>query len=133
MSYCKEFGKDKVIFLSEDDASKPSTVEFTVPPEEPVGLVTKEGDVNWNCPCIGSMAIGPCGVEFREAFGCFHYSEAEPKGSDCLEKFMDMQMCMKDYPDLYGNKDPMDVEEDEEEILNEKADGKTIDKAEENR
>ena len=27
---------------------------------------------------------------------------------------MDMQMCMKDYPDLYGNKDPMDVEEDEE-------------------
>ena len=43
-----------------------------------------------------------------------------------------MQMCMKDYPDLYGNKDPMDVE-DEEEILNEKADGKTIDKAEENR
>ena len=61
------------------------------------------------------------------------YSEAEPKGSDCLEKFMDMQMCMKDYPDLYGNKDPMDVEEDEEEILNEKADGKTIDKAEENR
>ena len=45
---------------------------------------------------------------------------------------MDMQMCMKDYPDLYGNKDPMDVE-DEEEILNEKADGKTIDKAEENR
>ena len=46
---------------------------ITVPPEEPVGLVTKEGDVNWNCPCIGSMAIGPCGVEFREAFGCFHY------------------------------------------------------------
>ena len=46
---------------------------------------------------------------------------------------MDMQMCMKDYPDLYGNKDPMDVEEDEEEILNEKTEGKTIDKAEENR
>ena len=46
---------------------------------------------------------------------------------------MDMQMCMKDYPDLYGNKDPMDVEEDEDEILNEKAEGKTIDKAEENR
>ena len=63
----------------------------------------------------------------------FFYSEAEPKGSDCLEKFMDMQMCMKDYPDLYGNKDPMDVEEDEEEILNEKTEGKTIDKAEENR
>ena len=45
---------------------------------------------------------------------------------------MDMQMCMKDYPDLYGNKDPMDVE-DEEEILNESKQEKTIEKAEENR
>ena len=62
----------------------------------------------------------------------FFNSEAEPKGSDCLEKFMDMQMCMKDYPDLYGNKDPMDVE-DEEEILNESKQEKTIEKAEENR
>ena len=64
----------------------------------------------------------------------FFNSEAEPKGSDCLEKFMDMQMCMKDYPDLYGNKDPMDVEEeDEEEILNESKQEKTIEKSEENR
>ena len=47
---------------------------------------------------------------------------------------MEMQMCMKDYPDLYGNKDPMDVEEeDEEEILNESKQEKTIEKSEENR
>ena len=72
MSFCKEIGKDKIIFLSEEDGKKPSTIEFTQPEEEPVGLVTKDGDINWSCPCIGNMAIGPCGVEFREAFSCFH-------------------------------------------------------------
>ena len=75
MSYCKESesGKDKIIFLSEEDAKKPSNVEFTKPAEEPVGMFTKEGDINWACPCLGSMPSGPCGVEFREAFECFHY------------------------------------------------------------
>merc|ERR1711974_436731 len=56
---------------------------------------------NWNCPCLGGMAIGPCGIEFREAFSCFHYSEAEPKGSDCLEQFAGMQRCMQNYPELF--------------------------------
>ena len=35
----------------------------------------------------------------------FFFSEAEPKGSDCFEKFMDMQSCMRDYPELYDDKD----------------------------
>jgi intermembrane space import and assembly protein 40 len=43
------------------------------------------------------MATGPCGVEFREAFSCCHYSEAEPKGSDCYEAFTTMQDCMAQY------------------------------------
>lgn len=51
------------------------------------------------------MATGPCGVEFREAFSCFHYSTAEPKGSDCLEPFRQMSECMAQYPNVYGNKD----------------------------
>jgi len=48
MSYCKESesGKDKIIFLSEEDAKKPSNVELK-PAEEPVGMFTKEGDINW--------------------------------------------------------------------------------------
>ena len=49
------------------------------------------------------MSSGPCGYEFREAFSCFHYSEADPKGSDCFEAFKDMQECMVKFPDLYGN------------------------------
>ena len=48
-------------------------MEFTVPQEEPNSLVTKDNELNFGCPCVGNMAIGPCGVEFREAFSCTHY------------------------------------------------------------
>jgi mitochondrial intermembrane space import and assembly protein 40 len=45
------------------------------------------GEINWDCPCLGGMAHGPCGPEFRAAFSCFVYSQEEPKGMDCIEKF----------------------------------------------
>jgi intermembrane space import and assembly protein 40 len=129
MSHCEEKGKDRVIFLTEEDA-KPDTSKISLsedPSDAPVGLITPEGDINWACPCLGGMAVGPCGQDFREAFGCFHnrfvlaysvsrnslanialtFSTSDQKGSECFEKFMDMQECMKDYPDLYKEKDPM--------------------------
>lgn len=45
------------------------------------------GEINWDCPCLGGMAHGPCGDEFKEAFSCFIYSKEEPKGVECIEKF----------------------------------------------
>jgi intermembrane space import and assembly protein 40 len=33
------------------------------------------------------MAHGPCGEEFRAAFSCFVYSNEEPKGVECIDKF----------------------------------------------
>jgi intermembrane space import and assembly protein 40 len=45
------------------------------------------GEINWDCPCLGGMAHGPCGEEFKAAFSCFVYSTEEPKGMDCIEKF----------------------------------------------
>lgn len=45
------------------------------------------GEINWDCPCLGGMAHGPCGEDFRAAFSCFVYSEEEPKGMDCIDKF----------------------------------------------
>lgn len=45
------------------------------------------GEINWDCPCLGGMAHGPCGDEFKEAFSCFVYSTEEPKGVECIEKF----------------------------------------------
>ncbi|VVT51059.1 uncharacterized protein SAPINGB_P002970 [Magnusiomyces paraingens] len=60
------------------------------------------GEINWDCPCLGGMAHGPCGEEFKTAFSCFVYSEAEPKGVDCIEKFSAMQNCFREHPEVYA-------------------------------
>lgn len=45
------------------------------------------GEINWDCPCLGGMAHGPCGEDFKAAFSCFVHSEEEPKGMECIDKF----------------------------------------------
>jgi intermembrane space import and assembly protein 40 len=70
----------------------------------------ENGDINWNCPCLGGMATGPCGNEFREAFSCFHFSQEEDKGSDCFEQFKGMQECMQRYPSLYDHDSGPDMD-----------------------
>ncbi|EMC96367.1 hypothetical protein BAUCODRAFT_107940 [Baudoinia panamericana UAMH 10762] len=60
------------------------------------------GEINWDCPCLGGMATGPCGEQFKAAFSCFVYSKDEPKGVDCIEHFKTMQNCFRDHPDVYG-------------------------------
>ncbi|KAL4941918.1 hypothetical protein BDV06DRAFT_193404 [Aspergillus oleicola] len=68
------------------------------------------GEINWDCPCLGGMAYGPCGEDFRAAFSCFVYSEEEPKGIDCIDKFKAMQDCFRAHPDVYG----AELEDDDE-------------------
>ncbi|KIK99318.1 hypothetical protein PAXRUDRAFT_822860 [Paxillus rubicundulus Ve08.2h10] len=70
------------------------------------------GEINWDCPCLGGMAHGPCGEQFREAFSCFVFSEKEPKGIDCVEKFKAMQDCFREHPDVYGE-EIMDDDDEE--------------------
>lgn len=60
------------------------------------------GEINWDCPCLGGMATGPCGDEFKAAFSCFVHSSEEPKGMDCIEQFRGMQECFRAHPDVYG-------------------------------
>ncbi|GBP12850.1 Mitochondrial intermembrane space import and assembly protein 40 [Eumeta japonica] len=103
-------GKDIVLWATRADHATPSTISLPEPEPAP-GLILPSGDINWSCPCLGGMATGPCGMQFREAFSCFHYSEAEPKGSDCYEKFSEMQACMAQYPELYARDDD-DADED---------------------
>ncbi len=50
------------------------------------------GEINWDCPCLGGMADGPCGEEFKTAFSCFVYSNEEPKGMECIDKFQYVQL-----------------------------------------
>ncbi|KAJ8793196.1 hypothetical protein J1605_000191 [Eschrichtius robustus] len=68
-------------------------------------LILPNGDINWNCPCLGRMASGPCGKLFNVAFSCFRYSMEDVKGSDCIDQFRAMQGCMQKYPDLYFQKE----------------------------
>ena len=81
---------------------KPAATEAEKSEEQPQGTVTAQdvdemdesaafnpetGEINWDCPCLGGMAHGPCGEEFRAAFSCFVYSQEEPKGIECIDKF----------------------------------------------
>ncbi|KAI0551300.1 hypothetical protein F4679DRAFT_539939 [Xylaria curta] len=61
------------------------------------------GEINWDCPCLGGMAHGPCGEEFKAAFSCFVYSNEEPKGMDCIDKFQHMQDCFRLHPEVYSD------------------------------
>jgi len=114
MSVCKDFGKDKVMFVTKEDHEKPCSI--TLPPdEEPRGLIMPDGSINWSCPCIGGTASGPCGFEFREAFTCFHYSTSEAKGSECIDKFTALNDCMAEYPTLYS-RDKREEDDIQEEL-----------------
>uniref|UniRef100_A0A3B4TZY1 Coiled-coil-helix-coiled-coil-helix domain containing 4 n=1 Tax=Seriola dumerili TaxID=41447 RepID=A0A3B4TZY1_SERDU len=103
--YCK----DRIIFVTKEDHATPSSAELIEEdpndPYEEQGLILPSGEINWNCPCLGGMASGPCGTEFKDAFSCFHYSKEEVKGSECLEQFRAMQECMQRYPELYPQED----------------------------
>ncbi|CAG5983784.1 unnamed protein product [Menidia menidia] len=105
MSYCKQEGKDRIIFVTKEDHEAPSNAELIADdPDDPYeehGLIMPNGQINWNCPCLGGMASGPCGSQFKEAFSCFHYSQEDVKGSECINQFRGMQECMQKYPELY--------------------------------
>uniref|UniRef100_A0A8C3YND6 Mitochondrial intermembrane space import and assembly protein 40 n=1 Tax=Catagonus wagneri TaxID=51154 RepID=A0A8C3YND6_9CETA len=107
-----EGGKDRIIFVTKEDHETPSNAELVADdpndPYEEHGLILPNGDINWNCPCLGGMASGPCGEQFKSAFSCFHYSTEDVKGSDCVDQFRAMQECMQKYPDLY----PQEEEEE---------------------
>uniref|UniRef100_A0A060SYP7 Mitochondrial intermembrane space import and assembly protein 40 n=1 Tax=Blastobotrys adeninivorans TaxID=409370 RepID=A0A060SYP7_BLAAD len=82
--------------------------------EQPQGAFNPEtGEINWDCPCLGGMAEGPCGEEFKAAFSCFVYSTEEPKGIDCVEKFKGMQECFRKHPEVYAeqlaDEDPLET------------------------
>lgn len=95
-------GKDQLIFVTAEDHATPSKVILSEDEDEYEGLIKPSGEINWDCPCLQGMADGPCGEEFKAAFSCFHYSEAEVKGSDCVPQFRDMQVCFSKYPEIYG-------------------------------
>ncbi|KAG2182689.1 hypothetical protein INT44_005669 [Umbelopsis vinacea] len=116
MSYSRVDGKDTIIFVEpeaqKEESTAPST-ESNAEEGQAAAFDPETGEINWDCPCLGGMAQGPCGEQFKESFSCFVYSTAEPKGVDCVEAFRSMQDCFRQHPDVYGNE--IDDDDDEEE------------------
>lgn len=129
MPLIRKEGKDTIIFASKEDHAVPSKINLPDPEPSP-GLLLPNGEINWNCPCLGGMATGPCGLEFREAFSCFHYSTTDPKGSECRKVFETMQDCMLQYPALYESRGVDDLDDEAEEIekANKKSSGSSDEK-----
>uniref|UniRef100_A0A8C2AXH3 Coiled-coil-helix-coiled-coil-helix domain containing 4b n=1 Tax=Cyprinus carpio TaxID=7962 RepID=A0A8C2AXH3_CYPCA len=104
-------GKDRVIFVTKEEHEIPSTVklveEDTNEDHEVKGLILPSGEINWDCPCLGGMASGACGEQFKTLFTCFHFSQEEVKGSDCLEQFRSVQKCFRQHPELFPKKDDL--------------------------
>ncbi|CAH6718329.1 mitochondrial intermembrane space import and assembly protein 40 [[Candida] jaroonii] len=92
----KESPKESETSETSENDKEPSAEDYEGAAYNPV-----TGEINWDCPCLGGMAHGPCGEEFKEAFACFVYSETEPKGIDCIKKFENMRTCFRRYPEHY--------------------------------
>lgn len=70
---------------AEGAASSPEQLEAEA--DQQGAFNPETGEINWDCPCLGGMAHGPCGEQFKAAFSCFVFSKEEPKGMDCIDKF----------------------------------------------
>ncbi|CAO1600255.1 MAG: hypothetical protein LQ349_000281 [Xanthoria aureola] len=102
--------------------SDPSATESEAASE---GAFNEEtGEINWDCPCLGGMAHGPCGEQFRTAFSCFVFSKEDPKGMDCIPHFKGMQDCFREYPEIYGGE--LEDDEVEKEIQGQEEEKETL-------
>jgi len=117
MSYSRIDGKDEIHFVTKADLSYMSKEEEEGPKvpaqsaaavseaeEQYPGAVSPDGNINWDCPCLGGLGSeGPCVDSFKEAFSCWFFSESEEKGEECVEKFFDMSDCMKNNAEFYDD------------------------------
>jgi len=118
MSYSRIDGKDEIHFVTKADLSYMSKEEEEEGPKVPAqsaaavseaeeqypGAVSPDGNINWDCPCLGGLGSeGPCVDSFKEAFSCWFFSESEEKGEECVEKFFDMSDCMKNNAEFYDD------------------------------
>ncbi|KAM0797335.1 hypothetical protein BDR22DRAFT_863971 [Usnea florida] len=103
--------KESSVSAPPRESTEPETLEEREQQASQEGAFNEEtGEIHWDCPCLGGMAHGPCGEQFRGAFSCFVFSKAEPKGMDCIDNFKTMQDCFREHPDIYG----AELEEDDD-------------------
>ncbi|KAF9995767.1 Oxidoreductase [Entomortierella chlamydospora] len=121
MSYTREEedGKDVIMFMEPSEATTPDKPSSSDSKDQSAAFNPETGEINWDCPCLGGMAQPPCGDAFKEAFSCFVFSTAEPKGVDCVEKFKAMQDCFRAHPEVYADQLDNDDDEDDDEVKDE--------------
>jgi intermembrane space import and assembly protein 40 len=51
-----------------DSEPKAEKKEGEAPEGQQSAYDPETGEINWDCPCLGGMANGPCGEEFKAAF-----------------------------------------------------------------
>ncbi|XP_060067610.1 mitochondrial intermembrane space import and assembly protein 40-A-like [Ylistrum balloti] len=106
MSFCQEDGKDKYVFMTVEDANKPSELpipkEIDRPENFMKGFRNDDGSLNWECACRGSMVASRCGVEMRNFFQCIHDNmDNEEKVDACNDTFIKVKECMDRNPSHY--------------------------------
>lgn len=83
----KQYEKDRIIFVDRqglvpnENDTKVKEIWMEVYKDNFIrGPIRSDGTIAWDCPCLGTQAIGPCSVEFRRVFSCYHASQHENKG-----------------------------------------------------
>ncbi|CAK8689338.1 mitochondrial intermembrane space import and assembly protein 40-like [Clavelina lepadiformis] len=108
MSFCRKEGKDKIIFVTEEYLETPSnTVLLPDNPDEVdtsnVGAILPNGEINWDCPCLGNLPNGPCGQNFRDAFSCWveNRNDEATFAEKCWDNFTKWEGCISEHRDIY--------------------------------
>lgn len=114
-------GKDKYVFLTEEDATAPSTLSIPDDVDRPEkflqGMVDDKGTLNWECACKGSLVSSKCGVEMRNFFQCIHDNmDNDDKFETCGQHFVDVKICMDKNAEYYGNLDSEKENDDDSKL-----------------
>ena len=67
------------------------------------GAILPNGEINFDCPCLGNMPNGPCGLLFRDSFTCWVKNKDDDKTfvEKCKDKFISWEACTSQYKSIY--------------------------------
>jgi len=112
MSYCVNKGKDKEIFATEEYLNAPSNIELKADNQNELdmsnaGAILPNGEINWDCPCLGNMPNGPCGPSFRDSFKCWVDTKDDEKkfSEQCFGLFQKWSSCLEKHKNIYRPED----------------------------
>lgn len=91
--------KDIILKITNDDLKIKSSISIPN-----MGVINANGDINWDCPCLGGLPFSKCGKQFRDAFSCFYYSSPDQKGTECVDYFDSLYKCFQQHPELLPKK-----------------------------